>query len=90
MPVGIFWLWLFAVGAFASVSHLLISYALKFAPSTTLAPLHYLEIVSALFFGYLIFNDIPNQMAIIGTSIIIGSGLYVFYRERKLEKFKQL
>ena len=78
------------MGAFASVSHLLISYALKFAPSTTLAPLHYLEIVSALFFGYLIFNDIPNQMAIIGTSIIIGSGLYVFYRERKLEKLKQL
>ena len=58
MPVGIYWLWLFAVGAFASISHLLISYALKFAPSTTLAPLHYLEIVSALFFGYLIFNDI--------------------------------
>jgi len=29
-------------------------------------------------------------MAIIGTSIIIGSGLYVFYRERKLEKLKQL
>ena len=78
------------MGAFASVSHLLISYALKFAPSTTLAPLHYLEIVSALFFGYLIFNDIPNQMAIIGTSIIIGCGLYVFYRERKLEKLKQL
>lgn len=90
MPVGIYWLWLFAVGAFASISHLLISYALKFAPSTTLAPLHYLEIVSALFFGYLIFNDIPNQTAIIGTSIIIGSGLYVFYRERKLEKLKQL
>jgi len=58
------------------------TYALRYAPSATLAPLHYLEIVSALILGYLIFDDFPNLLALIGTGIIIGSGLYVIYRER--------
>ncbi|HAM89690.1 MAG TPA: EamA family transporter, partial [Rhodobacteraceae bacterium] len=55
MPEGIAWLWLLGVGVFASLSHLLITYALRFAPSATLAPLHYLEMVSAVSFGYLVF-----------------------------------
>ena len=58
------------------------TYALKFAPSATLAPLHYLEIVVAVILGYLVFGDFPNVMTWIGISIIIGSGLYVLWRER--------
>ena len=46
----------FAVGVFATISHMAITYALKFAPSSTLAPLHYLEIVTATLFGYLFFR----------------------------------
>jgi len=59
MPEGRFWLLLFAVGFFAALSHLMMTYALKFAPSATLAPLHYLEIVAAVLLGYLIFG--PEQ-----------------------------
>ncbi|MGY9011187.1 MAG: hypothetical protein ACKVLN_03110, partial [Rhodobacterales bacterium] len=55
IPEGIVWLWLVGVGVFASLSHILITFALRFAPSATLAPLHYLEMVSAVFFGYLVF-----------------------------------
>ena len=82
MPEGIAWLWLLGVGVFASLSHLLITYALRFAPSATLAPLHYLEMVSAVSFGYLVFGDLPNLLTLTGVAIIIGSGLYIFHRER--------
>jgi drug/metabolite transporter (DMT)-like permease len=81
-PEGIVWLWLFGVGFWAAVSHMCMTYALKFAPSATLAPLHYLEIVVAVILGYLVFGDFPNVMTWIGISIIIGSGLYVLWRER--------
>ena len=85
-PQGIYWLWLFGVGVFATISHLLMTYALRFAPSTALAPLHYLEIVSAVLFGYLVFADFPNKMALCGMFIIVGCGLYIFLREQKIAK----
>jgi drug/metabolite transporter (DMT)-like permease len=38
-PSGIAWVWLLGVGFFATVSHMMMTYALSFAPSATLAPL---------------------------------------------------
>jgi drug/metabolite transporter (DMT)-like permease len=81
-PQGLDWVWLAGVGFWASVSHLCMTYALKFAPSATLAPLHYLEIVAAVTLGYLVFGDFPNPMTWIGIAIICTSGLYIVWRER--------
>lgn len=80
-PVGIEWLWLFGVGFWAACSHMCMTYALKFAPSATLAPLHYAELITAVALGYLIFDDFPNLMTWAGITIITGSGLYIIYRE---------
>lgn len=81
-PVGFAWLWLFGVGLWGAISHICMTYALKFAPSATLAPLHYLEIVSAVALGYWIFGDFPNALTWAGIGVIVASGLYVIYRER--------
>jgi drug/metabolite transporter (DMT)-like permease len=82
MPQGLQWLWLFGVGFWAAISHLCMTYALKFAPSTTLAPLQYFEIVVSVGLGYLIFRDLPNLMTAAGIAVIVASGLYVIHRER--------
>jgi drug/metabolite transporter (DMT)-like permease len=34
-------------------------------------------------FGYLVFGDIPGTPVWIGAAIVIGSGLYLFHRERQ-------
>jgi drug/metabolite transporter (DMT)-like permease len=81
-PVGIAWLWLLGVGFFATLSHLMMTYALSLAPSTALAPLQYLELPVATVFGYLVFHDFPNALSLIGIAIIMGSGLYMIHRER--------
>lgn len=81
-PEGLNWLWLAGVGAWAALSHMAMTYALKFAPSATLAPLHYSEIVVAVALGYLIFGDFPNLMTWAGIAIIVASGLYMIHRER--------
>ena len=72
---------LFAVGITATISHLFVVYGLKFSPASTIAPILYLEIVSAAILGYFVFNDIPDFYSIIGVIIIILAGLYVFIRE---------
>ena len=89
MPAGLNWLWLFGVGFWAGVSHMCMTYALKFAPSATLAPLHYSEIVAAVALGYLIFGDFPNPMTWAGIAVIVSSGLYVIHRERISAKAKR-
>lgn len=81
-PDGYAWLWLFGVGFWAALSHMFMTYALKFAPSATLAPLHYLEIVAAVALGYWIFGDFPNALTWAGIGVIVASGLYVIHRER--------
>jgi drug/metabolite transporter (DMT)-like permease len=87
-PAGWNWLWLFMVGFWAAVSHMCMTYALKFAPSATLAPLHYFEIVTAVILGYLIFDDFPNPMTFAGIAVIVASGLYIIHRERLAAKAK--
>jgi drug/metabolite transporter (DMT)-like permease len=81
-PDGLNWLWLFGVGFWAAVSHMSMTYALKYAPSATLAPLHYSEIVVAVALGFLIFGDFPNPLTWTGIAIIVASGLYIIHRER--------
>jgi drug/metabolite transporter (DMT)-like permease len=81
-PTGWNWLWLAGVGFWAAISHMAMTYALKYAPSATLAPLHYSEIVVAVALGYLIFGDFPNLMTWAGIAVIVASGLYMIHRER--------
>lgn len=85
-PEAVVWGQLFGVGLAASVSHMAITYALRFAPSATLAPLHYLEIVTAVLFGFLFFGDWPNTLSWAGIAVISGSGLYIIMRERQIAK----
>lgn len=89
-PEGWNWLWLFGVGFWAAVSHMCMTYALKHAPSATLAPLHYSEIVTAVILGYLIFGDFPNAMTWAGIAVIVASGLYIIHRERIAARLKRL
>ena len=81
-PTGIVWLWLLGVGFFATLSHMMMTYALSLAPSATLAPLQYFELPVATLFGYLVFSDFPDTLSLIGIAIIIGAGLYMIHRER--------
>ncbi|MGX9355107.1 DMT family transporter [Roseobacteraceae bacterium S113] len=81
-PSEIAWLWLLGVGFFATISHMMMTYALSLAPSATLAPLQYFELPVATMFGYLVFNDFPNALSLCGIGIIIAAGLYMIHRER--------
>ena len=76
---------LLAVGILATISLLLLSVALKLAPTATIAPLQYLEIAGSVAVGYFLFRDFPDSLTWLGIAIIVGSGLYVFARERRAD-----
>ncbi len=76
------WTLLLSIGLLGTLAHLLMTWSLRYAPSTTLAPMQYLEIPFATILGFLVFGDWPDPMAFVGILITMAAGLYVVLRER--------
>jgi drug/metabolite transporter (DMT)-like permease len=87
-PQGIYWVWLFGVGFFATISHMMMTYGLTLAPSSTLAPMQYFEIPVATMLGLIVFAEFPNLIALGGIALIMGAGLYMIHRERVTSRIK--
>lgn len=71
------------IGAFGSFGHYLLIRAHRLAPASALAPFIYTQLVWTTALGFLVFGDVPHRWTAIGGSIVVGSGLYLLYRERK-------
>jgi drug/metabolite transporter (DMT)-like permease len=70
------------IGLVGVVAHFAIIKAFVAAPATTVAPYNYTTIVWATVFGFVVFGDRPDPWTLSGAAIIVGSGLYIYYRER--------
>lgn len=49
-------------------------------------PFRYTAMVWAILLGYLVFGDIPGLLTLVGSAIVVGMGIYTFYRERQLAR----
>jgi len=56
--------------------------AFRHAEVPVIVPLRYTGLLWALLIGYLIWGDVPNELATAGIVLIAASGLYVLHRER--------
>lgn len=85
-PESAIWWLILAMGLAGTLAHLLLTWSLRYAPASTLAPMQYLEIPIAAAVGYLIFDDLPGPLAALGIAITVGAGLYIVMRERAMSK----
>jgi S-adenosylmethionine uptake transporter len=69
------------LGIVSCIAHLLITRALKLAPASTLAPLHYTLLLWAVVFGLIFFGDVPGPRILIGAAIVVLAGLFIFHRQ---------
>ncbi|MFK0382624.1 DMT family transporter [Agrobacterium sp. NPDC090273] len=74
---------LILLGSISGYMHLLIVQAFRLAPLSLLAPFQYFEIISATVLGYVFFADFPTPSKWLGILIIVASGLFIIWRERK-------
>jgi drug/metabolite transporter (DMT)-like permease len=51
-----------------------------------IAPLSYLEIVSTVILGYLVFNEFPVMTTWVGIALIVASGMVIAWRETMLRR----
>lgn len=78
------WFAFASIGFWGWLGHQLLIIAYRMAPASVLAPFGYLQLLPMTLAGFLFFGDRPGPWVFIGASVVIGSGLYVWYRERKL------
>jgi len=78
------WLLLALMGVFACLGHFFLILSLKYADASKLAPLGYFEIVTNVILGYYFFADFPDHWSWFGLLIIVSSGVYISFRERKI------
>ena len=80
------WSCFVAIGAAALIGHQFITTAHRFAPASVLAPFGYFQIIFMTASSWFIFNQPPDVWLFVGAPIVIGSGLYIWLRERQLQK----
>jgi drug/metabolite transporter (DMT)-like permease len=58
--------------------------AFRKVPAAVAAPFQYTQIIWGVLYGYVVFGDRPANTLFIGLAIVVGSGLYILYRETVL------
>ncbi len=76
----------FVAGTVGFTAHMCMFNAFRLADASLLAPINYTRIVASVLLGYFMFGDLPDQYTVIGGAVIIGSGLFVIYRETVRKK----
>ncbi|MEM8878566.1 MAG: DMT family transporter [Pseudomonadota bacterium] len=59
-----------------------ITVGMRLGQLATVAPFRYSIILWAILLGYLVWGDVPDLARLLGIVMIVGSGLFVMYRER--------
>ncbi|WP_421521868.1 DMT family transporter [Ochrobactrum quorumnocens] len=74
------------LGIVAMAAHMLVNRALKISDAATVAPLQYTLLLWAVLFGWMFFGDIPKTSMVVGAALIVGSGLFIFFREQRVKR----
>ena len=77
------WIMLIIIGLMASAQQIFMALSHTFASASSLAPVHYTTIPIGVVIGLLVFNEKIDLNFLIGTFFIVGSTLFILYREKK-------
>ncbi|MFO0995667.1 MAG: DMT family transporter [Alphaproteobacteria bacterium] len=83
------WLLLVVQGGLGALAHLSLITAFERVAVSTIAPFNYAAVVMATVVGYAVFGTFPDRWTILGTLVVVASGLYVIYREAVRRRERQ-
>jgi drug/metabolite transporter (DMT)-like permease len=69
-------------GLLLGLAHLALFEAFRAAPASAVSPFHYSQMVWAVVLGFLVFSELPDMWVAVGSAVIVGSGLFILWREK--------
>lgn len=82
LPTAAYGPMLFAV-AIGVIAYYALIVAMRIGQTAVVTPFRYTRLIFALGFGVFFFGERPDPLTYLGAAIIIGSGLYTFWRENR-------
>jgi drug/metabolite transporter (DMT)-like permease len=79
-------LMLFGTGFTNAVGQWFWTKALHLAPAAAVTPFYYLMLVWALAIGFVVWGDVPSMSLLVGSAIVVATGLFLFLREARLQR----
>ncbi|MGH1578250.1 DMT family transporter [Planktotalea sp.] len=80
------WSYLIGLGLMSAIVGYCLGQAYRISSAATVAPFEYVGLPLAVLWGFFIFGELPDLAVTIGILLIMGSGLFVFLRERMLAR----
>jgi drug/metabolite transporter (DMT)-like permease len=77
---------LFGTGFVNAIGQWFWTKSLQLAPAPAVTPFYYLMLVWALGFGFLLWGDVPSPSLLLGSAIVVATGLFLFLREGRLQQ----
>jgi drug/metabolite transporter (DMT)-like permease len=81
---------LLVLGGLGLCAHFLMAKSYRYASSSVLAPLGYLQIIFAVAYGILLFGNYPGTASMFGIGLIFLSGLMVYARRQPVAPVSQV
>lgn len=72
-----------SLGLLGGAGHYFVARAMTYAPANVVAPFQYFQMIGSVIVGYVISSKFPDAMTWLGASIIIGAGLFIWWRESR-------
>jgi drug/metabolite transporter (DMT)-like permease len=80
------WPYFISIGVLLATAQYLIASALSLSDSSALAPLDYTSYAWVFALDFMMLGTMPTYQNLIGVSIIMLSGIYVYYRAKRQER----
>ena len=71
---------------FVTFGYIFITMAMRVGEIGFISPFRYTMLVWAILVGLFVFGNVPRPLTLLGAAIIVASGIYTFYRERKVAR----
>lgn len=75
---------LILAGICGGIAQILMTEAYRHAEASTVAPFEYTSMILAIVVGFFAFGDVPTVYTIVGGLIVVGAGIFIIMRERRL------
>ncbi|WP_298557300.1 DMT family transporter [uncultured Aliiroseovarius sp.] len=83
MPQGIEWAYMLGAVICGVSGYYAIVQAMRIAETAIIMPFRYMRLIFSMILGMLIFAERPDSWTYLGATIVIGTGIYMFVRERQ-------
>jgi drug/metabolite transporter (DMT)-like permease len=75
---------LVTMGVAGGVGQITLTQSFRYAEASVIAPFDYISMIWAIAVGWFLFGELPQNVVVVGATIVVAAGIFVIWREHQL------